>query len=92
MIQTNNGNHPPPSIQKNKSIDNDQHANEKREEKRLDDPPGKVKEPSIELNPQVPKVYIPNRVLASCDIKLGYFDSSVVPSSIVAKEYIIGGS
>jgi hypothetical protein len=35
--------------------------------------------------------HIPYVNLASSDIKLGYFDSLVLPSSIVAREYIVGG-
>lgn len=37
-------------------------------------------------------IHIPYNILTSADIKFGYFESSVMPSSDIAKEYIIGGS
>ena len=44
------------------------------------------------VNPILKYYHIPNITLVSNDIKLGYLDSLVLPSSIVAKEYNVGGS
>lgn len=82
---------PQPKKCSNKHIvDNKQHASKKRETKRFDTSPVRSRR-AVDRPEYRGPIHIPKCILISGNIKFGYFGSPVVPSSVVAKEYIIGG-